>query len=120
MLASQPNNVPRLSLNPALHYGNAWRDARGKVLTNHAITKRMKEGWYGETAKRAALARTAVSKNGFVDRCKCGETLGVKFFDYKYLPEPGFLCPKCLETARGFRVRVKTAGMAKRDLNEFI
>lgn len=121
MLASDPNNMPRVSLNPVHHYGQSWRcdTAPGKPLTNGVITHRMKEGFYGEVAKQAALAKTKVT--GFIDRCACGSLKGVKFAGYKYLPKPNFYCPTCLAKHReGHAVKAKTNGMARRDLNEFI
>lgn len=121
MLASDPNNLPRLSLSPAHHYGQSWRcdTAPGKPLTNGVITRRMKEGFYGETAKQAALSKTRAT--GFVDRCACGELKGVKFYAYKYLPAPAFHCPACLSRHREeHAVRVKAHGIARRDMEEFI
>ena len=122
MLASDPSNLPRVSRDDFVRFGNGWRidTAPGKKLTDHAITKRMKEGYYGRTMQAAALAKTSTNKKGFVDRCKCGETKGVKWYEYKYLEAPAFLCLKCLEYARGFRVKIKSAGMAARNLEEFI
>jgi hypothetical protein len=121
MQASDPSNLPSVCKAPHTRFGNGWKvdTAPGKKLTNHAITKREKEGYYGEARKIAALNR-AKPASDFIDRCKCGETKGVKHYSYQYLPEPAFLCPACLERARGFRVKIKSAGMAKRDLNEFV
>ena len=120
MLSTDLNHLPSVCKDLAAHYGQSWRvdTAPGKPLTNHTITKRMKEGYYGRAAQQAALARTA-SKNNFVDRCACGVTLGVRWYEYKYLPQHAFLCPACLEKARGFRVKIKSAGITKRNLNEF-
>lgn len=121
MLSSDPNNLPRLSLNPAHHYGQSWRcdTTPGKRLTNGVITRRMKEGYYGELAKQAALAKT--KPTGFVDRCACGTIQAVKFAAYKYLPNPGFYCLACLAKHReGHAVRVKAHGIARRDMDEFI
>lgn len=120
MLASDPNNLPRLSLSPSHHYGQSWRvdTAPGKPLTNGVITRRMKEGYYGQVAKAAALSKKPVS--AFIDRCACGATQEVKYMNFSYLPTAGFYCPTCRAKHRDGSVRQKAHGIARRDLNEFI
>lgn len=108
---------------PCLHIRSTWRDPIGVPLTNRRILNRTKEGWYGETAKLAALKKIKLStpvKSGFVERCECGTQLGVSYLSFKYLPKPGFYCPACRlkhralhdkdeEREKEFNKRVKNA-----------
>lgn len=89
---------------------STWRDPIGSLLTNARITKWAKLGWYGEAAKRRALAKTAKqkaqksgSKSGFVDRCSCGSVENVRYLKFSYLPKPGFYCHVCLCAIRSER-----------------
>jgi hypothetical protein len=118
MIMAQYEGLPSVNMNPAAHMGSGWRAAIGKPLTNHAITKRMKEGYYGELAKQVALGKCKA--NGFIDRCECGETRGVEHRSFSYLPKAGFYCPACLERHRGGRPRERQHGKPPRDLSEFV
>ena len=72
------------------HIRSSWRDPIGKVLTNAAITKWEKLGFYG--AERAA--------NHILYPCvECKRTPAV-FFRNRYLPTPGFYCLNCRATHR--------------------
>lgn len=101
---------------------STWRDPIGKPLTNRAITERMKQGWYGVTARFAALAKTP--KSDFVHRCEhegCGETLGVKHLSFKYLPKPMFLCPRHRMAQRNIALKNKEVNKVFKDkLEEFV
>jgi hypothetical protein len=107
-------------MDASCHIRSAWPTPISKPLTNALITRRMKEGFYGEVAKQRALDRTR-RKDGLIDRCACGQLKGVRFYAYSYLEKPGFYCLTCIARLRGTKVRVKTHGSSKPlDPNEFI
>lgn len=113
-------SLPSVAMNPFIRFGSGWNDPIGKPLTNGVIRNRIKQGWYGEQAKIAALnkTKTLTNKNGFIDRCAtCNTKQGVKWCAFKYLEAPAFYCPSCLLKARGISVRLKPK---KRNLEEFI
>lgn len=81
-------------MDPHIPLRSSWRDAIGKPLTNGIIRNRTKQGFYGEEAKLIALKHVE-AKTGFIERCTCGQKLGVKFLKFKYLPKPGYYCDAC-------------------------
>lgn len=109
---------------PALK--STWQGPLGKKLTDRLITRRMKEGYYGEEAKKRALSKSKSkghSTNGFIDRCFCGEIKDVRWCAYKYLETPGFFCPSCLNILRlKAHLKAKTARTTKItiDITEFV
>jgi hypothetical protein len=45
-------------MDPAAHFGNRWPSVfRGRKLTDRAITKWAKKGFYGDVAKKAAFVK---------------------------------------------------------------
>jgi hypothetical protein len=85
---------------------STWRDPIGKPLTDRIITHRIKEGWYGEALKRQLLDKLPYGRtHGMVDRCGCGETKGVKWLTFKYLPKPGFYCAHCRVRERNLAIK---------------
>ena len=100
---------------------STWRDPIGKQLTNRIIANRIREGWYGEAMKLAALAKLPVHQtDGTLNRCACGELRGVRWYDYKYLEQPAFLCPRCLATKRTNKGVRPTNARRMRDISEFV
>lgn len=78
---------------------STWRDPIGKKLNNAIIARRARQGFYGKEAQLRATKKIEVS-TGIVHRCSCGERVGTLWYKYRYLPKPGFYCPRCLAVHR--------------------
>ncbi len=74
---------------------STWRDAIGKPLTNRSIARYQNEGKLGGTPKQRSEPKSFV-----VFRCACGVKEEVRFLTYKYLPNSGYYCPRCLAQYR--------------------
>lgn len=88
------NHAYHVPMDPTIHLRSGWKDPIGKKLTNGIIRNRTKQGFYGEEAKLIALKKVE-AKTGFVERCACGQKIGVKYLSFKYLPTGGFYCDSC-------------------------
>ena len=90
---------------------STWRQPIGKELTDRVIFQRALEGWYGVEWKNRALAtqrikaakRLLLTPSGRVETCACGETQGVTYRRWSYLPKPGLYCRLCIARYQGER-----------------
>lgn len=87
--------TPFICLDPSVHFGTAWRDPIGKVLTNRKINEYALLGRYGPQQAEKARAKVT-ARTGVVYRCECGRLEGVRFLKFAYLPKPAWYCKVCL------------------------
>ena len=106
-----------VTMDPHVHLPSTWRDALGKPLTNAAIARYAREGWYGPEVKKDFDR----AHNGIVHRCKCGSDT-TRFAAYPYLPGEGYWCKRCIGFYRSQREKEQRlrATLKQRILAEYV
>jgi hypothetical protein len=109
-----------VTMDPCCRLPSTWKDEATKPLTNKAIARYMREGYYGR-ALQITATKERENRVGIVIRCVCGTTDGVNFMRYSYLPQAGYYCKKCRETYRALADTDKglTAKLHERVLAEY-
>lgn len=96
--------IPTVTMDAGCRFPSSWREAIGTPLTNAAIQRHMRNGWYGRERQLIAIGQLE-QQTGIVHRCVTCDQIAGKHYKYAYLTKPGFYCPSCIAVIRAQHVK---------------